>query len=59
MSDYQGQPNAGAHDHYDARRDDTRMIAVRNERLATAEDLAGFSGYLPAIPADSEDRSLD
>lgn len=37
----------------------TRMIAVTAERLAIAEDLAGTTGYLPAIPADSEDRSFD
>jgi hypothetical protein len=36
-----------------------RMLAVTPERLAVAESLAGIPGYLPAIPADSEDRSFD
>jgi hypothetical protein len=36
-----------------------RMLAVTPERLAVAESLAGAPGYLPTIPADSEDRSFD
>jgi hypothetical protein len=42
-----------------SRRSGPRMIAVRSERLALAETRAGTRGYLPAIPADSEDRSFD
>jgi hypothetical protein len=55
-----GEHAAAAWPHARAsRRGGTRMIAVRSERLALAETLAGTRGYLPAIPADSEDRSFD
>ena len=36
-----------------------RMLAVIPERLAVAESMAGVPGYLPTIPADSEDRGFD
>ena len=36
-----------------------RMLAVTAERLAVDESLAGSPGYLPTIPADSEDRIFD
>jgi hypothetical protein len=36
-----------------------QMLAVTAERLTVAGSLAGFAGYLPAIPADSEDRCFD
>jgi hypothetical protein len=35
------------------------MIAVTSERLAVADVRAGTARYLPAIPADCEDRSFD
>lgn len=39
--------------------DGLRMIAVTTERLATASGSAGCSGYLPTVPADSEEPALD
>jgi hypothetical protein len=39
--------------------DSGHMIAVTGEQLATASGPAATSGYLPTVPADSEERSLD
>jgi hypothetical protein len=39
--------------------DGLRMIAVTTERLATASGPAESSGYLPTVPADSEEPALD
>jgi hypothetical protein len=39
--------------------DGQRMIAVTTERLATASGSAAATGYLPTVPADSEERILD
>lgn len=39
--------------------DGRRMLAVTAERLATDADRAELSGYLAAIPADSEPRRVD
>lgn len=36
-----------------------QMLAVTAERLTVAGSLPGVAGYLPAIPADSEDRCFD
>jgi hypothetical protein len=36
----------------------TSMIAVTSERLAISGNAAA-GGYLPAVPADSDDRSFD
>jgi hypothetical protein len=35
------------------------MIAVRTERPLSADRRAGAAGFLPAIPADRELRTLD
>jgi hypothetical protein len=35
------------------------MIAVTTERLATASDSVAAAGYLPTVPADSEEPALD
>lgn len=42
-----------------ARGDDSRMIAVTTEWLCTGSSQAGAAGYLPTVPADSEEPSLD
>ena len=39
--------------------DGLRMIAVTTERLATASGSAAATGYLPTVPADSEEPALD
>jgi hypothetical protein len=39
--------------------DGLRMIAVTSERLATASGSAAATGYLPTVPADSEEPALD
>jgi len=39
--------------------DGLRMIAVTTERLATAAGSAAATGYLPTVPADSEEPALD
>jgi hypothetical protein len=39
--------------------DGLRMIAVTSERIAVASDSAGTAGYLPTVPADSEEPALD
>lgn len=39
--------------------DGLRMIAVTTERLATASGSAAAAGYLPTVPADSEEPVLD
>ena len=39
--------------------DGLRMIAVTSERLATASGPATATGYLPTVPADSEEPALD
>jgi hypothetical protein len=39
--------------------DGLRMIAVTTERLATASGSAAGTGYLPTVPADSEEPALD
>jgi hypothetical protein len=39
--------------------DGLRMIAVTTERIAVASDSAGTAGYLPTVPADSEEPALD
>jgi hypothetical protein len=39
--------------------DGLRMIAVTTERLATASGSAAATGYLPTVPADSEEPVLD
>jgi hypothetical protein len=45
---------------HSARRNDCQgMIAVTPEHVAPASGSAGTSGYLPTVPADSEEPSLD
>ena len=39
--------------------DGSRMIAVTTERLVIASGSTGASGYLPTVPADSEEPGLD
>ncbi len=39
--------------------DGLRMIAVTTERLAMVNCSAGTAGYLPTVPADSEEPALD
>jgi hypothetical protein len=39
--------------------DGLRMIAVKNERIAVASGSAEAAGYLPTVPADSEEPALD
>ena len=39
--------------------DGLRMIAVRTERIAIANGSTGAVGYLPTVPADSEEPALD
>jgi hypothetical protein len=39
--------------------DGLRMIAVTTERLATTSGSAAAAGYLPTVPADSEEPALD
>lgn len=39
--------------------DGLRMIAVTTERLVMASGSTETSGYLPTVPADSEERALD
>jgi hypothetical protein len=36
-----------------------RMIAVTAEQLSTVSSSVETAGYVPTIPADSEDRRLD
>jgi len=36
-----------------------RMIAVTAEQLSTASAPAETSGYVPTVPADSDERSVD
>jgi hypothetical protein len=40
-------------------RDGLRMIAVTAERIAVASGSAEAAGYLPTVPADSEEPALD
>ena len=39
--------------------DGLRMIAVTTERLAVASGSTEAAGYLPTVPADSEEPALD
>jgi len=39
--------------------DGLRMIAVTTERLATASGSVAVTGYLPTVPADSEEPAPD
>jgi hypothetical protein len=39
--------------------DGLRMIAVRTERIAIAIGSAEAAGYLPTVPADSEEPAMD
>jgi len=39
--------------------DGLRMIAVTTERIAVAGGSAESAGYLPTVPADSEEPALD
>ena len=39
--------------------DGLRMIAVTNERIAGASGSTESAGYLPTLPADSEEPALD
>jgi hypothetical protein len=39
--------------------DGLRMIAVKTERIAVASGSAESAGYLPTVPADSEEPALD
>jgi hypothetical protein len=39
--------------------DGLRMIAVTNERIAVASGSTESAGYLPTVPADSEEPALD
>jgi len=39
--------------------DGLRMIAVTAERIAVAGGSAESAGYLPTVPADSEEPALD
>jgi hypothetical protein len=39
--------------------DGLRMIAVTTERIAIANGSTGAAGYLPTVPADSEEPALD
>jgi hypothetical protein len=60
MTDYQRSagPDAVQHRHT-SWSDCLRMIAVTAEQLSTVSDSADSAGYVPTVPADSEDRSLD
>jgi hypothetical protein len=51
-----GQPQKGPHATWT---DCLRMIAVNAEQLSTVSGSAETSGYVPTVPADSEDRRLD
>lgn len=49
----------GAHGRQARWSDCLRMIAVTAEQLSTASASAETSGYVPTVPADSEERSVD
>jgi hypothetical protein len=60
MTDYQRSAGPEVVQHHPATWSDClRMIAVTAEQLSTVSGSAENSGYVPTVPADSEDRRLD